>query len=183
MGTDRYESLRQFGTVLRQARRERGLSARRLAEQSELSAVYLLTLETGVNRRTGRPSQPSPEIVERLAQTLNIDPDSFLTLAGYTPSTLPIRAITERSDIPLAEMRILDEAVLSLNAAARLRLTETGALILSDQIQKDDLSRVYLGIETAEAYKQAALEVAQVKERLSLRLAEINQRLRGAENG
>lgn len=67
------DGLIAFGAALRQRRKERGLSLRRLAEAVGLSASYLSAIECGRNPTTGRPPQPSATAVDRLCETLGLD--------------------------------------------------------------------------------------------------------------
>ncbi len=77
------DPLVELGRQLEAARKSKGWSARMAAERARISPVYLRTLENGKNPNTGKPSQPTPEILVRVATALNLDPESLLTLAGH----------------------------------------------------------------------------------------------------
>lgn len=76
--------LADLGTRVEERRREAGKSAREIALATGISPVYLRVIETGRNSKTGRASRPSAEVLVRLAQALEMEPDDLLTSAGYT---------------------------------------------------------------------------------------------------
>lgn len=61
-----------LGAMLREARVSKGRSVRGVARSAGISAVYLSTLEHGINPKTGKPSNPSLEVRDRLFSVLNI---------------------------------------------------------------------------------------------------------------
>lgn len=75
--------LEDLGTRVEERRREAGKSAREIALATGISPVYLRVIETGRNAKTGRASRPSAEVLVRLAQALEMEPDDLLTRAGY----------------------------------------------------------------------------------------------------
>jgi transcriptional regulator with XRE-family HTH domain len=77
------EQLADLGTRVEKRRREAGKSAREIALATGISPVYLRVIETGRNSKTGRASRPSAEVLVRLAQTLDMEADDLLMLAGY----------------------------------------------------------------------------------------------------
>lgn len=115
-----------IGEELRYWRRSRGLSQLELSLRAEVSQRHVSFLETGRSR-------PSPDMVRRLADTLDIAPreqNRLLLLAGYAPA-FPERAlddlggVTDVLDHILAAQHpqvafILDRAwnVLRANSAA-----------------------------------------------------------------
>jgi transcriptional regulator with XRE-family HTH domain len=72
-----------LGARLEAKRREVGKSAREVALAAAISPVYLRVIETGRNAKTGRASRPSAEVLVRLANALEMEPDDLLGEAGY----------------------------------------------------------------------------------------------------
>src|SRR3972149_3210870 len=70
---------REFGSSLRNLRKQAGLSQRDLAEKVGIDFSYLSKIENGVM------SPPSQEVILRLAEVLDADRDELLTLAGRVP--------------------------------------------------------------------------------------------------
>jgi HTH-type transcriptional regulator, competence development regulator len=66
-----------FGTLIRQARKEKGLSQRDLAKLAGVNYTYLSKLE---NDHAGTP--PSEEVIERLAEHLELSSEDLRYLAG-----------------------------------------------------------------------------------------------------
>jgi transcriptional regulator with XRE-family HTH domain len=69
-----------FGSRIRRRRREKGLSQRRLAAQVGIDFTYLSKLE---NNQSGQ--SPGEDLIRRLAQNLEEDPEDLLALAGKVP--------------------------------------------------------------------------------------------------
>jgi transcriptional regulator with XRE-family HTH domain len=65
-----------MGTLLRQLRRERGLTLAELASRIPMSASNLSRLELG------RQRPPSDEVIERIADALAVEPGRLLAAAG-----------------------------------------------------------------------------------------------------
>jgi transcriptional regulator with XRE-family HTH domain len=74
----------ELGRRLRAARETAELSIRRLAERIGIHHANLARIESG------EVAQPAPEILQRLASALEIDPADLFALAGYQiPEGLP----------------------------------------------------------------------------------------------
>jgi transcriptional regulator with XRE-family HTH domain len=69
-----------LGEYVRATRKRAGLSIRQLAARADINAGYLMRVETGER------SKPSPDILRRLADALQIDPAELLTFFGITPT-------------------------------------------------------------------------------------------------
>ncbi len=77
-----------FGKRLRQARKEQGLTLRRLAEEAGVNFTYLSKIE---NERV--PYTPAAETIRNLARILKVDSMEFLKLANKLPKELePLNA-------------------------------------------------------------------------------------------
>lgn len=66
-----------FGDRLREVRKIKGLSFKAVAEPAEISIAYLQKLEGG------DVQQPSPHVLHRLSQVLDIPYATLMDLAGY----------------------------------------------------------------------------------------------------
>lgn len=69
-----------FGQIIRQARKDKGLSQRELGEQLGLDFTYLSKLEN--NRADYAPKE---EIIRALAQNLDLNEEELIFLAGRIP--------------------------------------------------------------------------------------------------
>lgn len=72
-----------LGETIRQAREQRNISLRKLAEQLHMHQSYISRVEQGIFR------QPSPEKLQRIAEYLDLDYNDLCALAGYQAPGLP----------------------------------------------------------------------------------------------
>lgn len=81
-----------FGKWLYDHRKERRYTQEVLASRANCTRAYISILERGsVDPTTGRPVQPSREIVSAIARALGVSLAEALSAAGYTaPEALPI---------------------------------------------------------------------------------------------
>lgn len=82
-----------FNKYLKEKRIEKGLSIRKLAEMTNVSAMYISELERG------KRDKPSPEILNRLAKGLDEPHEGFMVAAGYIEPNEYVRIKNEREDI------------------------------------------------------------------------------------
>ena len=76
-----------LGDQLRSVRQVRGLSLKAVAEPADISTAYLQKLEGG------EVQQPSPHVLHRLGQVLEIPYATLMELAGYVvPSSQGVLA-------------------------------------------------------------------------------------------
>lgn len=80
------DDLVELGRRLRVARDTAHLSTGALADMAGISAAYVRVLESAENKKTGRPSKPSPTVLLALCQALALDIDEIFRLAGLTVS-------------------------------------------------------------------------------------------------
>jgi transcriptional regulator with XRE-family HTH domain len=73
------DDLQSLGSILHQARREAGLSVRDLATQVSVHFTFIGQLESG-------KKNPSPELLQRLADVLNLDINDLLQYIGLRPT-------------------------------------------------------------------------------------------------
>jgi transcriptional regulator with XRE-family HTH domain len=67
----------RLGETLRSVRELKGKSLKAVADPAEISAAYLLKLEKGA------VASPSPHVLHRLAEQLDLDYMDLMRLAGY----------------------------------------------------------------------------------------------------
>ena len=71
-----------FGASLRKLRIQAGLTQRELADRVNVDFTYLSKIENGAL------PPPSEKVILKLAETLNVDKDELLTLAGKIPADI-----------------------------------------------------------------------------------------------
>lgn len=79
----------EFGAYLKKLRKEKGLSIRRLEEMSGVSNAYLSQLENG------KRGLPSPEILKKIHQPLDVGYFGLMEKAGYISSSVLSKLIPE----------------------------------------------------------------------------------------
>lgn len=79
----------EFGAYLKKLRKEKGLSIRRLEEMSGVSNAYLSQLENG------KRGLPSPEILKKIHQPLEVGYFGLMEKAGYISSSVLSKLIPE----------------------------------------------------------------------------------------
>lgn len=87
-----------LGEQLRSVRKLRGLSLKAVAEPADISPAYLQKLEGG------NVGQPSPHVLHRLGEVLEIPYAKLMELAGYvvpeqTPTTSAFNHALSSSDL------------------------------------------------------------------------------------
>src|SRR5437764_6956585 len=78
--------LEKLGKMIRQKREEIGIPPSVLAEKTGIRRPTLWIYERGENPKTGKPSRPSKDKLERLAEVLHmsqIETEELLSLADY----------------------------------------------------------------------------------------------------
>ncbi len=76
-------SQKNFGSVLRARRVEKGYSLRKFAEKVGVSPTYLSLVETGQ-----APYQPTVDRIKKMAELLGVDADEWIQLAGRVSDEL-----------------------------------------------------------------------------------------------
>jgi transcriptional regulator with XRE-family HTH domain len=85
-------NLEKLGTIIHNKREEVGISLTKAAQKAGIGRSTLWILESGKNPKTGKPSRPSKDILERLAGALHMSQDELeeaLSLADYKVGTQP----------------------------------------------------------------------------------------------
>lgn len=84
--------LKKLGQQLHNKREALGIPLAALARKASVGRSTLWTLERGENPKTGKPSRPAKDILERLATALHLtatELDELLVLAGYQVDPAP----------------------------------------------------------------------------------------------
>jgi DNA-binding GntR family transcriptional regulator len=85
-------NLEKLGTFIRCKREEVGIPLAKAAQKAGIGRSTLWILESGKNPKTGKPSRPSKDILERLAEVLHMNQDELaqaLALADYKVDKQP----------------------------------------------------------------------------------------------
>lgn len=93
-----------FGEYLKDLRGDRSL--REMERITGLSHTYLSTLEKGVDPRSGKGRKPTPEILNKLSETLDVDYFELMQKAGY---------IEENNKVTVAEIKAKTEILKRIN--------------------------------------------------------------------
>ena len=107
---------KNFGSVLRATRVEKGFSLRKFAEKVGVSPTYLSLVETGQ-----APYQPTVDRIKRMAELLDANADEWIQLAGRvsdelekmnekSPQMMPALLRIARSMSPEELARFADKA-------------------------------------------------------------------------
>jgi transcriptional regulator with XRE-family HTH domain len=84
--------LKKLGTLIHNKREEIGIPPSILAEKTGIRRPTLWIYERGENPKTGKPSRPSKDKLERLAEVLHMsqeETEELLSLADYTVAQQP----------------------------------------------------------------------------------------------
>lgn len=78
-----------FGRAIKEARRQRGISQKDLAERAGIDFTYLSKIEND------RMPPPSEKAIRAMAEALALDADELIRLAGKVPSDLEEFLVTD----------------------------------------------------------------------------------------
>ncbi|MEC4804942.1 MAG: helix-turn-helix transcriptional regulator [Jaaginema sp. PMC 1079.18] len=92
---------KEFGNLIRQARKDKGYSQRELAKQIGLDFTYLSKLE---NDRADYP--PKEDVIRAIARNLNLDQEELIFLAGRIPQQEEEVLRQNYKDMPLLFRRM-----------------------------------------------------------------------------
>ncbi len=124
--------LKKLGQQLHNKREALGIPLAALARKASVGRSTLWTLERGENPKTGKPSRPAKDILERVATALHLastELDELLILAGYqveyTPqpetstSLVATSALALEQDSPLSAMHMLITSLQALQQSTQ----------------------------------------------------------------
>lgn len=112
----------RFGERVRDLRTSKGLSQRKLGERLGVSFTYVSKIE---NEKLDFGDYPSEQLICKIAEALEADPDELLLLAKKIPEHLR-RRVFERPEVFLALAGLDDRALdrlLVLSQGKRLKST------------------------------------------------------------
>jgi transcriptional regulator with XRE-family HTH domain len=126
--------LQKLAEELSARRKQLGMPLTEVARRAAIERYTLWVYERGVNPRTGKPSRPAKDRLERLATALSLDPDEreeflaqLLELAGYEEAKQPVTLGLVRGSLPLKSLmkkRTIGQRLDRLIAAAKLSKEE-----------------------------------------------------------
>jgi transcriptional regulator with XRE-family HTH domain len=126
--------LQKLAEELSARRKQLGMPLTEVARRAAIERYTLWVYERGVNPRTGKPSRPAKDRLERLATALSLDPDEreeflaqLLELAGYEEAKQPVTFGLVRGSLPLKSLmkkRTIGQRLDRLIAAAKLSKEE-----------------------------------------------------------
>lgn len=119
-----------FGRHIRELRKSKNLSLREAARRSEISHPYLSQIETGKN------TNPTPNIIKKLSNGLNVPYMQLMNKAGYTDY---------RYDI-IAESTGIDTLLYNDSRDLYVLLKEDSNLYYNGSLLSDDDKKFLLNI-------------------------------------
>lgn len=152
-------NLKQLGSLLHDKREALGIPLAALARKASVGRSTLWTLERGENPKTGKPSRPAKDILERVAIALRLTPSEtheLLTLAGYEIEHIPFQEpstslVTTASTEPTTYIPTFQRLIRSLEA-----LQESSEAI---RIEIQDLQQVMYKLTQQQEYQRKANSV------------------------
>lgn len=84
-----------IGEVIRNYRKEHGLSLRDFAVMCKLSHTYIDKLETGIDPTTGKDVTPTMRTIGLIAKAMGLTQQEFMSLAGYIPDNSNLKQLPE----------------------------------------------------------------------------------------
>lgn len=128
--------MHDFGRFIRDQRTAMGLSLREAARRVGLSHFRLGEIEAGLNHRTGKPTRPSWDQVERIAEAYELPVHPLLAQAGYnvgvasslTPEEREILLLFGKLPPDRRLMAIAAMRVFGLEGISGAGVAETGEL-------------------------------------------------------
>ncbi|HDS30654.1 MAG TPA: XRE family transcriptional regulator, partial [Firmicutes bacterium] len=111
---------RRFGNILRKARKVRGKSIYELAREAEVDAGYISRLENA------HRNPPSPRILQRFADALDVRADLLMMAAGYlefdnTGRPLDEEEIVRRVEAELTGFRVIESEMPDVSASSPVK--------------------------------------------------------------
>ena len=101
--------MKTLGDAIRFYRFQNKLSMREFSKQLGISASYVAKLERGEDERTGKPLQPSIELLTKIAKLLTLPMSDVLSMAGFLDQTREIN-LTDRVQYVANKYSKLSEA-------------------------------------------------------------------------
>ena len=110
-----------LGSIIKNFRDTNNLSLREFSRKCNLSHTYIDKLEKGVDPRSGKPVEPTLDVLEKISSAINISLDDLLTKLGQI-NTKKVNMISiNKNEKDVEELleetmnQILDQDGLMLN--------------------------------------------------------------------
>ena len=145
--------------VLRQLRRERGLSLRNFSDVVGISHAYLNKLEKGEDYRTGKPIAPTIDTLVKISEGLGIPTKKFLNMCGYFEGSLSAREPYEGADINIDTE--ISSLIAQLTSGASVIVGETRISTSAKEILCEELRHLLIKIRKdydTESYSERPLK-------------------------
>jgi hypothetical protein len=165
------EFTNRFGNLLRNTRGTQ--SGRGVANRSEISAVYYLTLERGTNRKTGKPSLPSTRVFNNLVRALNLNPEealSALIIDHGEKAEVELGQQLLTPILPIFAVRVTLQKYQDLEAEIRRKLASE---VTQGQLKSNDMEDISHRLQAAENYATAARLIQQSIDEFKSRITAI----------
>lgn len=114
--------LAKLGEVIKEYRIRQQLTQKELSKRLGITISYLSMLERGKNPKTGRPSQPSYNVLEGFIRELDIDRNVALDLAGYQHDLGFLLSPLSRKGIKAMKGEIRENRLLDRSQAVKVLL-------------------------------------------------------------
>ena len=145
-------NLKKLGSLLHDKREALGIPLAALARKASVGRSTLWTLERGENPKTGKPSRPAKDILERLATALRLsqaERDELFLLAGYQvehalPQETSTSLVTKyaEQDAPITAMHMLIASLQALQRSSEEIKTEiTDLKLVMRELTQQSLSQ------------------------------------------
>ncbi len=106
------DTLHGLGNELKTERKSKGLSLHAVAKPAKISATYLQKLESGIVKN------PSPRVLNRIAEVLEVSYSKLMKLAGYILPAPLSTGTPDKADLPKDTLYPGDLSAEELKAVA-----------------------------------------------------------------
>lgn len=131
--------MNEFGTFLRELRGNRSL--REMQKITGLSHTYLSSLEKGVDPRSGKERKPTPAVLRKLSETLDVDYTSLMEKAGYSKKKDELEELIDSYLETTNRIKEVSELLKELTIQRK-------KLDIGENIHRDDINQVLYELTT-----------------------------------
>lgn len=170
-----------FGDYLKEIRGSRSL--REMEKITGLSHTYLSTLEKGYDPRSKKERKPTPEVIKRLAETLDENYFELMQLAGYMENDDINHLYQKRKNIEIEFEKKRTETISLFNEVELLQnqISELNTKIQSSTNEKErkELEKKVKSLQIKlKIAKNAPLQLAEESIEVTNNLDQINELIR-----